>query len=317
MRIGSADLFRISLTAIVLVALMAAVAFVTVPSALGNTSGDPISAIWDAIYDLKNRDNVLQAQIDDLKVDKDSSSDPAGLASELSTKVIIENNPSAIVIQIGVINDGPDRAAGVMLTAFYKMPLLHIDSITGADCSDLGRGIVQCYLGTIEPGEESVVTMDATALESDQETSLTVDVSSTTEDRIPSNNHNVVDFITTAEGMAEEDENEKRTDDLAETNSTNLQESDDGTQDDQNKEENQRQESTGSNQTSSESASEDASNSEDDENEDATGGSESGDQTTSESSSSNDSSDEGEEDDESESQTGTGSNQTSSTGQGG
>jgi len=289
-----------------------------VPTALGDTSGDPIAAIWDAIYDLKNRDNILQAQIDELRADN-SASNATGLASELSTDVVIESSHESggTVIKIAVINDGPDRAAGVRLTAFYKMPLLQIDSIAGGECSNLGRGIVECYLGTIEPGDQSVVTMDATVLESDQETSLTVDVSSTTEDRIPSNNHSVVDFVTAGDGMAEDVENEEHTDDAAETNSTNVQESDQ-TQDDQNKDENQSQDTASGNQTSSESTSDDSSSSEnaDDSSNEEAADDENSDQTSSESSSS-DSSSQGEEGDDSESGEAAGSNQTSTTGQGG
>ncbi len=299
--------------------LLAIGTLLIVPTALGDT-GDPIAAIWDAIYDLKNRDNILQAQIDELRADN-IAPNATGLASELSTDIVIENShvPSGMVIKIAVINDGPDRAAGVRLTAFYKMPLLQVDSITGGECSNLGRGIVECYLGTIEPEEQSVVTMDATALESDQETSLTVDVSSTTEDSIPSNNHNIVDFVTTGDRTAEDIDNEEYTDDVAETNSTNVQESDDETQYDQNEDESQSEDTAGSNQTSSESTPNDSSSSEDadDSNNEEAADDEDSDQASSETSSSDDSSEQGEEGDDSESVAASGSNQTSTTGQGG
>ncbi len=226
------------------------------PYALGDDSKSPIQAVWDAIYDLQNRDDSLQTQIDDLRASREILPEVDALLSELSVEVEVENDGTfgETIFLMKVVNGGNDRAAGTKVTAFYKMPLFHINSIDYEDCRNLERGIIQCDLGTIAPGEERSITIDATATESGEHTSLTVDVSSTTEDAIPTNNHMVVDFETWS---ILHDEDGPRKDASEITNSTDTQasqsnnneESEAGDQDDDNK-----SEAVGGNQTSSESS---------------------------------------------------------------
>jgi hypothetical protein len=171
------------------------------PTAFAEESGDIFSAIWDAIDDLQTKDNDLQSQIDELRESTNAlltQQNVAGPLSEPSIRIEMERTDvqGQILFHITALNNGPDMAAGVKLTAFYKMQLLKINSITGTQCEKLTRGIIECHLGTLENGQESTVTIDATATEFNQLATITADVSSTTEDSDPTNNHQSVDFMT-------------------------------------------------------------------------------------------------------------------------
>jgi hypothetical protein len=205
MRIGSGQLLRISPKVIGIIVLLTGGVLIVAPSALGYSSRDPMAAFWDAIYDLQKRDDNLQSQIDDLRATANTQS-VAGLdilESDPSLSTKIENGEvhGEIILSMNVTNNGPDRAAGVRLTAFYKMSLFHIESIMNESCTDLSRGIIQCDLGTIEAGNESVVSMVVMALSS-EDTTLTVDLTSTTKDADPTNNRNVLEFTVTRSGIS-------------------------------------------------------------------------------------------------------------------
>jgi hypothetical protein len=85
---------------------------------------------------------------------------------------------------------GPERAAGVRLTMFYKMSAIHVENISGEGCRDLSRGIIQCDLGTIEASGQSSVLVEARQI-GEQSSTLTVDLSSTTTDGDSTNNRYV------------------------------------------------------------------------------------------------------------------------------
>ncbi len=208
MRIGSGQLLRISLKLIVFIVLLTGGMIVVVPSALGDSSGDPFSALWDAVYDLKERDDNLQSQIDAIRTTPTAQpeSESETPKSDPALDTMIENGdvPGEILVSMEVTNNGPDRAAGVRLTAFYKMSLFHVESIANQNCVDLGRGIVQCDLGTIESGNESAVSIVASPL-SDGDATLIVDLTSTTEDLDPTNNRNVIEFTVNNGGIQEKE----------------------------------------------------------------------------------------------------------------
>lgn len=307
------------ITLLIIMILSCGGALSLLPFAFGEDSKSPIEAVWDAIYDLQKRDEQLQTQIDDLRANKEILPEAEVPSSELSVEVKVESAGSSgeTIILLTVINGGPDRAAGVKLTAFYLMPLFQINSIDSDDCRNLGRGIIQCDLGTIEAERDRTITIDATARETGEQTSLTVDVSSTTEDAAQTNNHKVVDFLTGSMTQSEEEPSSVSTEI---TNATNSEEtrSNNGGEDSEGEEQDDSQsQATGGNQTSSEGASSDEE--EDKKSQDGSGAEETdgaGDnsQTSSDSSGSNDEGSE-EQDEESQddeqSQT-TGGNQTSS-----
>lgn len=314
---------------LIVILLIGGAAVALLPYAFAEDSKNPIAAIWDAIYDLQNRDQNLQAQIDDLRTTKGAGIEADGPKSDASVAVEVLGGESEgqVLIHITVANSGPDRAAGVRLMVFYKMPLFHINSISGEACSDLGRGIIQCDLGTIESGEELAVTLDADAL-SEQETSLTADVSSTTEDLDTSNNRSVIEFAVSASGPVPV-ENETPTSDNEIGENSNVESNQTSTEDDAQTQEDEQGTTSGNqtstnetNSTSTESNSNDQSDSDAssdnnaNESEQSTAGTNSR-SSSSESSSDNEttSSDEDDEQSEEEDEQGTSSaNQTSSTG---
>lgn len=183
---------------VLIVSLVAGLAVLGIlPVAFGQDSRNPLQALWDSIYDLQKRSDSLQDQIDELK-QSGSTGESAEPSSEVSVELEIQGSELDEVAEIRAIvsNDGPDRAAGVRLTIFYKMPLFDIYYLEGGDCADLGRGIIECSLGTIAAQEQSTVTIGAAAREGDHKTTWTADVSSTTTDRIPTNNHKSIEFVT-------------------------------------------------------------------------------------------------------------------------
>jgi hypothetical protein len=167
------------------------------PYAFGQKSPNPLGALWDAIYDLQRHDDGLQAQIDELKADREALSEkPSSLVADPMVDVDVAVGTSGeLGILLHVYNEGPDRAAGVKLTMFYKMTAMQLDNISGEGCRDLSRGIIQCDLGTIEAGSDSTVSIDARQIDAEPST-LTVDLSSITMDADPSNNRYVGQIAT-------------------------------------------------------------------------------------------------------------------------
>ncbi|SRR5581483_7404605 len=186
--------------AFVILAMLIGGALTQIPSALG-ASGNPLSALWDAIFDLQSKDKQLQAQIDELKSERNGApiigTESQGYASDPYAKIEIETPEQGhALVHLTAGNNGPDRAAGVKLTAFYLMPLFEINSIDGDGCANLHRGIIQCTIGTLEPGTRFEVTIDVTAKESGKANSWTVDISTTTKDSDYTNNHVMFDYVT-------------------------------------------------------------------------------------------------------------------------
>lgn len=170
-----------------------------VPTALGE-SENPLNALWNAIFDLQSKDKHLQAQIDELAADKKSllTPEPEFVSDPYAVIEIEGAEDGRTLIHITAGNMGPDRAAGVKLTAFYLMPLFEINSIEGNLCEDKSRGIIECTIGTLEQDQENVITVDATAMESGKANTWTVDISTTTDDLDPTNNHVTYDFETSS-----------------------------------------------------------------------------------------------------------------------
>lgn len=165
-----------------------------------DSSTNPFRAIWDAIGELQTKTDSLQAQIDDLKSQQETTV-PAAQA-------ITKNSESSLVIEIagGQLgqtlvtligrNSGPDNAVGVKLTTFYQTSLFQVNFIQGAECSDGSRGIIECYLGTIAAGSEARVVVDATPISLGRQAIITADLSSITTDTNLANNHAESVFIT-------------------------------------------------------------------------------------------------------------------------
>jgi hypothetical protein len=181
------------------------------PLAAADDSNNPFGALWDAIFDLQSRDERLQAQIDELRAEREtllaqsSGDEPMVLVSDLYATIEVETlEEDRTIIHITAGNNGPDRAAGVKLTAFYLMPLFEINSIDGDLCIDKSRGIIECIIGTLEQDQEVVIAVDATARESGKENTWTVDISTTTDDADYSNNHVTYEFETGSDKRIEE-----------------------------------------------------------------------------------------------------------------
>src|SRR5687767_827565 len=156
--------------AFVVLALLVGGVVSQLPSAMGDDS-NPLGALWDAIFDLQSRDDDLQAQIDELRAERDAllvqtGSEPVFVGDPYAGIEVEATEDGRTLIHITAGNSGPDRAAGVKLTAFYLMPLFEINSIDGDMCEDKSRGIIECAIGTLEEDQESVITVDATARES-------------------------------------------------------------------------------------------------------------------------------------------------------
>jgi hypothetical protein len=173
------------------------------PFAFADSSANPLQSIWDAIGTLNNKQEDLQAQIDDLRatIENDRSTSTAemqGPQSESSIKIELEGgeNPTSTIIHLRASNAGPDKAVGVKVTLFYEMPLFEIESVTGEQCQDLSRGIIQCFIGTIDSNEEYPVTIVANAKLLDEKSNIVADISSITTDTNLGNNHVNLQFVT-------------------------------------------------------------------------------------------------------------------------
>jgi hypothetical protein len=167
--------------------------------AFAEDEANPFRAIWDSIDSLNSKTSSLQAQIDEMKVQKDiptSSDDPRGEdLSDVHVSIVPhEVDSDGFHIDIIVNNDGPSDAVGVKLTAFYKMSLVHIQYISTSACVDMSRGIIECQLGTIRSGEDSTVSVIATDITGHsigESITLTTDVSSINGDSDYTDNHQV------------------------------------------------------------------------------------------------------------------------------
>jgi hypothetical protein len=164
-----------------------------------DSSTNPFRAIWEAISELQTKTDSLQAQIDDLKTQR-----VAAVQEQVETRV---SEPSIAVevgagdagqtaIKVIARNAGPENAVGVKLSTYYQMTLFHVNSIQGAECTDQARGIIECYLGTIDSGSETTVTINASPSALGQQAVITTDISSITSDANPANNHAEAVFIT-------------------------------------------------------------------------------------------------------------------------
>ncbi|AIF83493.1 hypothetical protein NTE_01429 [Candidatus Nitrososphaera evergladensis SR1] len=169
-----------------------------------DSSTNPFRAIWEAIGELQTKTDSLQAQIDDIKTQQQqegASPSAAGQAvtknSETSLSIDLSGGqPGQTLISLVARNAGPDSAVGVKLSTYYQMSLFRVNHIDGAQCTDQARGIIECYLGTIESGGEARITIDATTLQIGQQAIITADASSITKDVNPGNNHAETVFVT-------------------------------------------------------------------------------------------------------------------------
>jgi hypothetical protein len=167
-----------------------------------DSSTNPFRAIWDAISELQTKTDSLQAQIDDLRELRGTTSEePVAAASTRISEpsVALEagsGQQGQTVIQVIARNAGPENAVGVKLSTYYQMSLFSVNFIEGAECSDQSRGIIECYLGTLDAGSEARISINATPLSLGQQAAITADISSITEDANPANNHFEITFIT-------------------------------------------------------------------------------------------------------------------------
>ncbi|GEM_PF-2533099 len=204
--------------AYVIIALIAGagIALASLPRAFGENT-DPLTAIWNAISDLQAKTNAVQQQqasiqqeINDLKVRVASqstnqlSSASSNAGTDLYPVISIQQGGTAgqQLVHIVVQNAGSEPALGVKLTVFYKLSLFDVNSIAGSPCTDQGRGIIECDIGTIGAAQQASVVIAATAKENDQKATIIADVSSDTPDPDPGNNYQSYDFTTTAGPLA-------------------------------------------------------------------------------------------------------------------
>ncbi len=171
-----------------------------------DSATNPFRAIWDAIGELQVKTDSLQAQIDDLKTQGTTvTTTQVVKTSDGSLSIDVSGGESGqTIITFTVRNLGPDSAVGAKLTAFYQPSLFQINFVQGAECSDGARGIIECYLGTIPVGSNSIVMVDATPRTLGQEAKIVADFSSITRDANPANNHAEVAFITSNQPFVEE-----------------------------------------------------------------------------------------------------------------
>ncbi|WP_415283010.1 hypothetical protein [Candidatus Nitrososphaera sp. FF02] len=170
-----------------------------------DSATNPFRAIWEAIGELQTRTDSLQAQIDDIKTNGVAASEeqPAAKVSETSLAIDIGSGDAGqTVIDIVATNAGPESAVGVKVLTYYQMSLLDVYFIDGAQCTDQARGIIECYVGTIESGGAAQITIDATPLQLGEQAIITSDVSSITEDSDPANNYAEAVFITSEAPVA-------------------------------------------------------------------------------------------------------------------
>ena len=165
-----------------------------------DSSTNPFRAIWDAIGELQTKTDTLQAQIDDLKAQQGTTVAASPLAtktSDGSVHVEVTGGESGqTIVTIFARNSGPDSAVGAKVAVFYETSLLRVNFIEGADCSDGSRGIIECYLGTIEDGSDAVITIDADPIILEQSSRIIAEFSSITRDANPADNHAELLFVT-------------------------------------------------------------------------------------------------------------------------
>lgn len=164
-----------------------------------DSSTNPFRAIWEAISELQNKTDSLQVQIDDLRAQKTTVAPEQAETRVSEPSVAVEIGSGQVgqtLIQVIARNSGPENAVGVKLSTYYQMALFHVNSIQGAECTDQARGIIECYLGTIDTGSEARVVIDATPSALGQQAIITTDISSITSDANPANNHAEAVFIT-------------------------------------------------------------------------------------------------------------------------
>jgi hypothetical protein len=170
-----------------------------------DSSTNPFRAIWQAISELQTRTDSLQSQINDLKAMKGTVAPdqiPGKVADPSVALEIGGGEAGQTLIQVIAKNSGPEVAVGVKLSTYYLTSLFKVNSIDGVECTDQARGIIECYLGTLEAGSEAKVTIDATPLTLGQQAVIASDISSITGDANPTNNHTETVFVTSSAPVA-------------------------------------------------------------------------------------------------------------------
>lgn len=170
-----------------------------------DSSTNPFRAIWEAISELQTRTDSLQAQINDIKASRTTVTAEPGVSriSEPAVAIQVGSGQSGqTTIEVIASNSGPENAVGVKLSTYYQTSLFSVNSIQGGECTDHARGIIECYLGTLDVGSEARITIDATPAALGQQAIITGDISSITEDANPANNHAEAAFITSVAPVA-------------------------------------------------------------------------------------------------------------------
>jgi hypothetical protein len=177
-----------------------------------DSATNPFRAIWEAIGELQTKTDSLQAQIDEIKeqgVAVSSGEQVEVNMADASLTIDVGNDDFQTIIDVVATNTGDDNAVGVKILTYYQMSILDVTFIDGAQCTDQARGIIECYVGTIESGGEAAVKIYATPSQLDEQAIITADVSSITKDADPANNHAELVFITSEEPVVVEEEEEQ------------------------------------------------------------------------------------------------------------
>lgn len=179
-----------------------------------DTATNPFRALWDAITELQTRTDSLQAQIDEIKergVAVSTGEQVEVSTADTSLELDVGSDDFQTLINVVAANSGDDSAVGVKILTYYQMSILDVTFIDGAQCTDQARGIIECYVGTIEPDGEARITIYAMPSQLDEQAIVTADVSSITKDADPANNHAELVFITSEEPvLVEEEEQEEQ-----------------------------------------------------------------------------------------------------------
>lgn len=164
-----------------------------------DSSTNPFRAIWDAISELQVKTDSLQAQIDDLRAERGLAAVEAVATKVSEPSIALEVGNGQVgqtIITVVARNSGPENAVGVKISTYYQMSLFHVNFIEGAQCTDQSRGIIECYIGTIEAGSEARIAIDATPSQLGQQAIIVTDIASITDDANHANNHAEAVFIT-------------------------------------------------------------------------------------------------------------------------
>ena len=170
-RMGNGDVVEIKLTTTV------------APDTEGQTIVNPAAVTDPAINDTNANNNESQDDV------TPSASADVGVNKELINPAGALEVGRQATYRITVYNDGPSTARDVELVDTLPDQLSYVDT-RGANCAATGQR-VECQLGDMNPGDVIVIELDVQVLDAGTVTNP-ADVTTTTPDPNPSNNHDEV-----------------------------------------------------------------------------------------------------------------------------